>query len=727
MASRILAVASAACIGYVHSIRSTSTSAYNLKATAALYIKSMEEISLTKIDKYSEVPGMHSQDITAFLTAFDREVLQPELDYDGYSRRVTATQATVVLGDLHGQLFNLLAFLRDLHTRVNVKYFSLLPESKLFICDPKIQYVFMGDYVDRGERSVEIVMLLFAYKALCPSGIILLQGNHEQQSTNSYYGFSKEVEYKLDRVGRRSRNPRLSQYAGYSQGSQLSMHSRQSQLWIQFNRVFSKLPFVAVSMGSFMATHGGISPSFVRACSNKRGNFHQCLSQGVGAEMVWSDPHEGEGWATSPRGPDFYRFGREIALQFLRSNGLKRLLRGHEQMAKGISTIWLDTRHEYAVQTVFSAADYVGTFCVDKSTNHPLRPPAWDPQMFKAGGQSNLGGMMLIDHSSGFRSDYHEFRLSGKEARKLAKEVTGAHCTRPMERPPMYAASIATTATRPSSPTAARPMQRPPKIAPSIATTTGGHQGFLPDISSSTTRITTTRRTAATATPSTTEAGATNTVETGESAEKTTTTEETEAHPSEGTSTAMERQEDADSEETTLAETVKHADSEETTAMEPEDADSEETTTTMDLWYWPHDDSEDDTDALPPPELGWKDKFKNYFGLALLEERVNDPETEQIELPIHCRERLSQEEAQEHKDYVHSSLLEAEDMEFEARKIIDLQGEATVCEGAEEARSDNCQAMARDVITLKVFMELKGSKRVASRASQEYWPASGGG
>ena len=43
-------------------------------------------------------------------------------------------------------------------------------------------------------------------------------------------------------------------------------------------------------------------------------------------------------------------------------------------------------------------------------------------------------------------------------------------------------------------------------------------------------------------------------------------------------------------------------------------------------------------------------------------------ETEQIELPIHCRDQLSQDEAQDHEDYVRSSLLAAKDMQFEAAK-----------------------------------------------------------
>ena len=349
-------------------MRSASTSTYNLKEFAAVYINSMEQTALTKIDRYSEVPGMHPQDITAFLTAFNREVLEPELYAEGYSRSVTATMATVVLGDLHGQLFNLLAFLRHLHEKVQITKLSLLPESKLFICDSKVQYIFMGDYVDRGERSVEIVLLLFAYKALCPSGIILLQGNHEEARTNEYYGFNKEVEYKLDRP---NRHPWQYDYR--------SMHSRKSALWSQFNTLFSRLPFVAVARGQFMATHGGISPKFVRACSNQQGDFRRCLTHDVGSEMVWSDPHEGDGWAASPRGASVYRFGMDVALQFLWSNGFWRLLRGHEQMREGISTLWLDRKRE-------------SRWHVGKGVNIPLHlselafhKPFWEPEIFCPG------------------------------------------------------------------------------------------------------------------------------------------------------------------------------------------------------------------------------------------------------------------------------------------------------------------------------------------------------
>ncbi|CAE7531449.1 BSU1 [Symbiodinium sp. CCMP2592] len=783
MALKLLALACSACMGCVHSIRSASTSTYNLKATAALYIQSMEQTALTKIDRYGEVPGMHPKDITAFLTAFNREVLEPELYAEGFSRTVTATGATVVLGDLHGQLFNLLAFLRHLHEQLQISRFSLLPASKLFICDPKIQYIFMGDYVDRGERSVEIVLLLFAYKALCPSGIILLQGNHEEARTNEYYGFNKEVEYKLDRQNS------LPGHYGHR-----SMYAPKSALWGQFNTLFSKLPFVAVAKGMFMATHGGISPKFVRACSNQRGDFNRCLSYDVGSEMVWSDPHEGDGWAPSPRGAGIYRFGVDVALQFLYSNGLKRLLRGHEQMAKGISTIVLDRKREYAVQTVFSAADYIGTFCVDTRTNRPLRPPAWDPQMFNGGGQSNLGGIMVVDFSSGTRVDFNPIVLTGNKARELAKEFTGAHChhhsrTTASNRPESRSSkggtqlhgSLGTTrrtstttptaTTRRTSTTATTATTRRTSTTATTATT---RRTSTTATTATTRRTSTTATTATTGQTSTTATTSTTEAETEESiVPRNTKTEETEEHTdSEGTTTAIETEEHTDSEGTpTAMETEEHTDSDKTTtveekthstymnAMESEEhADSEKITTTttidepeehfqdadIDMWDWSQpnipDEMEEDTSEQGLP---WKEKFKKFFGVSLLE-RVHDPETEQIELPIHCREQLSQEEAQEHEDYVRSSLMAAEDMQFEARKIIDLQGEAAVCEDPEEASSENCKAMSRDVITLKVFTGLKGSKQVledleesivgreeeleglvASRASQEYWPAAG--
>ncbi len=52
---------------------------------------------------------------------------------------------------------------------------------------------FSGDYVDRGPRSIEVLLLLFLCKLRWPQGIFLLRGNHETIETNERYSFFKEV------------------------------------------------------------------------------------------------------------------------------------------------------------------------------------------------------------------------------------------------------------------------------------------------------------------------------------------------------------------------------------------------------------------------------------------------------------------------------------------------------------------------------------------------------
>ena len=88
-----------------------------------------------------------------------------------------------IFGDIHGQYCDLIRFIDIIG----------LP--------PKSQFLFLGDYVDRGDNSIEVISLLFSLKIKYPDQVFLLRGNHECSQVNDAYGFKDEcIERYKDNV-----------------------------------------------------------------------------------------------------------------------------------------------------------------------------------------------------------------------------------------------------------------------------------------------------------------------------------------------------------------------------------------------------------------------------------------------------------------------------------------------------------------------------------------------
>ena len=221
------------------------------------------------------------------------------------------TAPIIICGDIHGQY-------RDL---IRLFDFGGTPEKK--------QYLFLGDYVDRGKNSIECISLLLAYKIKFPKNIYLLRGNHESEMINRTYGFYDECKRRYN-----------------------------LRIWKIFSDCFNWLPISSIVNSKILCMHGGLSPDLKELKNLKQiVRPTEVPDKGLLCDLLWSDPDaDAEDWAPNNRGISVL-FNENLVEKAIDELDIDLICRAHQVVESG---------YEFFAQrqlvTVFSAPNYCGEF-----------------------------------------------------------------------------------------------------------------------------------------------------------------------------------------------------------------------------------------------------------------------------------------------------------------------------------------------------------------------------
>ena len=217
-----------------------------------------------------------------------------------------------ICGDIHGQFYDLLQLF------------------ELGGYPPEKNYLFLGDYVDRGKQSIETICLLLTYKIKYPENFFLLRGNHECSSVNRIYGFFDECKRR------------------YS-----------IKLWKNFIDCFNCLPIAAVIEDTIFCCHGGLSPDLIFV--NQIKNIIRPTDvpeYGMLCDILWSDPdNDAEDYFGYNERGISVTFSKKLLQRFLNDNNLELLCRAHQVVEEGYEFFGNNK-----CVTVFSAPNYCGMF-----------------------------------------------------------------------------------------------------------------------------------------------------------------------------------------------------------------------------------------------------------------------------------------------------------------------------------------------------------------------------
>lgn len=271
-----------------------------------------------------------------------------------------------ICGDIHGQYYDLLrlfeygGFPPDGERAARVRReVSGVPNTR---SPSPANYLFLGDYVDRGKQSLETICLLLAYKIKYPENFFILRGNHECASINRIYGFYDECKRRYN-----------------------------IKLWKTFTDCFNCLPIAAIVDEKIFSMHGGLSPELASMDQIKRiMRPTDVPDTGLLCDLLWSDPDKDIlGWGENDRGVSF-TFGPDVVHSFLKRHDLDLVCRAHQVVEDGYEFF-----AKRQLVTLFSAPNYCGEFdnagammSVDETLmcSFQILKPAEKKQRFAYGG-----------------------------------------------------------------------------------------------------------------------------------------------------------------------------------------------------------------------------------------------------------------------------------------------------------------------------------------------------
>ncbi|KAK1924772.1 Metallo-dependent phosphatase-like protein [Papiliotrema laurentii] len=254
--------------------------------------------------KVTKSPPLKNAEI-ASVCAAAREVFlsQPTL--------IELSPPVKIVGDVHGQ------------------YADLIRLFEMCGFPPQANYLFLGDYVDRGKQSLETILLLLCYKIKFPENFFLLRGNHECANVTRVYGFYDECKRRTN-----------------------------IKTWKTFIDVFNALPIASIVASKIFCVHGGLSPSLKSMDDIRRIQRPTDVPDyGLLNDLVWSDPSDTAlDWEDNERGVSFC-YGKSVINAFLATHDMDLICRAHMVVEDGY-----EFYNDRTLVTVFSAPNYCGEF-----------------------------------------------------------------------------------------------------------------------------------------------------------------------------------------------------------------------------------------------------------------------------------------------------------------------------------------------------------------------------